>query len=635
MHADVFALFYFKDREKHMKIIEAINRINSLKPNQYGVETKITWLSYLDGEIRRTVIDTHEGRPTTAFSNYTENDTDKELVVPAPFDEMYVTYLGMKIDEANCEATRYNNSAMMFNTQMQNFRIDYNRTHMPIQQGFRCRRPIPHDIPCDGEIPLSPPPVPSIPIAGESFGMIKVDPQDEYLSMDNGGFLRVDAEKIKEETLAEVPEGGGSGGGSGDGYTKAETDALLEDKADKILTYTKQEVDALIPSVPIKGIKANGESLTPDASGVVDIDTKDLLICTIRKQGDDWTIDKEAPDIEEAFTEGKLVVADIYDNYTFTRVPFNGYAFVRISGDSSNTVVEWWEIITETMVDPFTGEETYDGTGIYYVTQTIPQSSGATIDDSSASASKVYSSQKTEQLVSGCEKTVNRLGTVNPSTDLNKTSNYYSAAGIVNYFDKVVPHYISARSWAVGDYCSFNGTIYRCTTAHSNVQWTAGYWTAVASLAEDISDRIDSIPSGGGGSADVVIRCTADYDIDWEYPFRLILPNGMTYADIKDKIITFEVPIDGSIKVTGTEVHIWTGSYYIDDDIYLCLSPYSGASYDGILFGEGELASFLITEYNGQIYGIATNMSAKRYYMNIDERINAKITELDGSGVAY
>lgn len=309
---------------------------------------------------------------------------------------------------------------------------------------------------------------------------------------------------------------GSGGGGSGDGYTKAETDALLEDKADKILTYTKQEVDALIPSVPIKGIKANGTEITPNASGVVDIDTKDLLICTIRKQGDDWTIDKEESDIDEAFSEGKLVVADIYEGSSVTRVPFNGYAFVRISDDGTNTVVEWWSIITNTMIDPFTGDETYDGITIDYVTRTIPQSSG-----------------------------------------------------------------------------------------------------------------------GGSASADVAIRCTADYDPEWEYPFRLILPNGMTYADIKDKIITFEVPLDGSIEVTGTEVHIWTGSYYIDDDIYLCLSPYSGASYNGILFGEGELASFLITEYNGQIYGLATNMSAKRYYQNIDDRINANIPEVPVKSISF
>lgn len=44
----------------------------------------------------------------------------------------------------------------------------------------------------------------------------------------------------EQKYLKAIAEGGG---GSGDAYTKAETDALLVDKADKATTYTKDEVD--------------------------------------------------------------------------------------------------------------------------------------------------------------------------------------------------------------------------------------------------------------------------------------------------------------------------------------------------------------------------------------------------------
>ena len=44
-----------------MTIIEAINRLDKIKPNGYGQEDKIEWLSEIDGMVKQTVTDTHEG----------------------------------------------------------------------------------------------------------------------------------------------------------------------------------------------------------------------------------------------------------------------------------------------------------------------------------------------------------------------------------------------------------------------------------------------------------------------------------------------------------------------------------------------------------------------------------------------
>ena len=41
----------------------------------------------------------------------------------------------------------------------------------------------------------------------------------------------------------------GSGGGTADAYTKAETDQLLNGKADKETTYTKTEIDSMIGDI--------------------------------------------------------------------------------------------------------------------------------------------------------------------------------------------------------------------------------------------------------------------------------------------------------------------------------------------------------------------------------------------------
>ena len=89
----------------------------------------------------------------------------------------------------------------------------------------------------------------------------------------------------------------------------------------------------------------------------------------------------------------------------------------------------------------------------------------------------------------GKEATANRLGAVNPSADSIATGKYYSASAVSAFIDKLIPHYVSNHSWSVGDYCTFSGTIYKCNTPHSNVQWTSAYWDAVPDFSKDLVDN--------------------------------------------------------------------------------------------------------------------------------------------------
>lgn len=116
-----------------MTIIEAINQIDDLKPNNYGQIQKVQWLSKLDGMVKRLVIDTHEGGDSVTFNGYTdETDLGTELLVPAPFDDMYLRWLESQIDYANGEYARYNNTANAFQTEFERYRNYYNSTHMPL-----------------------------------------------------------------------------------------------------------------------------------------------------------------------------------------------------------------------------------------------------------------------------------------------------------------------------------------------------------------------------------------------------------------------------------------------------------------------------------------------------------------------
>lgn len=121
-----------------MTIIEAINRVDILKPNTYTPDTKIYWLSNLDGIIFDKIIETHEGAEVSKFEGYTaETPMDTKLIVSAPYEDIYIKWLEAQIDYANREYDKYNNSIVAYNDAYTEYERHYNRTHMPIAKSFK------------------------------------------------------------------------------------------------------------------------------------------------------------------------------------------------------------------------------------------------------------------------------------------------------------------------------------------------------------------------------------------------------------------------------------------------------------------------------------------------------------------
>lgn len=118
-----------------MTIKECIDVVDNVKPNQYGIEDKVRWLSFLDSIIINDVLKTHEGyrNEYEEFEGYSADKLGTKLIVEAPYDRLYEAYLKMKIDEENGETARYNNSATMFNSYMTEYKKHYNKYHMPLQ----------------------------------------------------------------------------------------------------------------------------------------------------------------------------------------------------------------------------------------------------------------------------------------------------------------------------------------------------------------------------------------------------------------------------------------------------------------------------------------------------------------------
>lgn len=115
-----------------MTIMDAISRVDALKPNSYTELEKIAWLSKLDGAIKKEIIDTHEDGENIAFHGY-DSDTpvETELLVKAPYDDLYLYWLESRIDYYNGEYARYNNTVTTFNAAYAAFESFYNRAHMP------------------------------------------------------------------------------------------------------------------------------------------------------------------------------------------------------------------------------------------------------------------------------------------------------------------------------------------------------------------------------------------------------------------------------------------------------------------------------------------------------------------------
>lgn len=121
-----------------MTLIEAITKIKAVKPNTFLQQDIIRWLSVLDGIIKKEIIDTHEGGEGVTFNGYNESsDLTVDMLVPAPYDDIYIRWLEAQMDYANGEYNKYNNSVAIYNEAYTNFARYYNRTHMPKGTKFK------------------------------------------------------------------------------------------------------------------------------------------------------------------------------------------------------------------------------------------------------------------------------------------------------------------------------------------------------------------------------------------------------------------------------------------------------------------------------------------------------------------
>lgn len=94
-----------------MKVADAVQRADALRPNPFSEQEKFQWLSELDGKIAREILKKED------FSPYTyPGGGDAELLADTPYTDIYLFYLCAMIDFFSRDYGEYNNSMLLFNS---------------------------------------------------------------------------------------------------------------------------------------------------------------------------------------------------------------------------------------------------------------------------------------------------------------------------------------------------------------------------------------------------------------------------------------------------------------------------------------------------------------------------------------
>lgn len=117
-----------------MTINEVLEKVSRVRMDAVDDSTKAGWLLELDGKLFREVIETHEMNAGEEMPDYPKQfpeDEDKDLLVKAPYDNLYELYVLAQVDFVNREYDNYNNGAMVYAAALDEWKKAYHRTHLP------------------------------------------------------------------------------------------------------------------------------------------------------------------------------------------------------------------------------------------------------------------------------------------------------------------------------------------------------------------------------------------------------------------------------------------------------------------------------------------------------------------------
>lgn len=88
-----------------MTIQKLLDKVQDEKPNSFGAERLVAFINEIEQDVAEQLRYEAEDIPA-----YTAEDLTPVLIVPAPYDRLYVSYLKAQIDYANEELDSYANN---------------------------------------------------------------------------------------------------------------------------------------------------------------------------------------------------------------------------------------------------------------------------------------------------------------------------------------------------------------------------------------------------------------------------------------------------------------------------------------------------------------------------------------------
>lgn len=114
-----------------MTIREAIAMADDIKPNAFKSATKLAWLNKLEGTFAAEVF--LMAQEEIRQLQYHRGDMGAELLVNAPYDDLYVLWLEAQIDRANGEYNKYQNTMQSYNARYAEFFCWFSQIWDPAQ----------------------------------------------------------------------------------------------------------------------------------------------------------------------------------------------------------------------------------------------------------------------------------------------------------------------------------------------------------------------------------------------------------------------------------------------------------------------------------------------------------------------
>ena len=116
-----------------MKIHEVIAQVNAMRDNSMPNHAKIAWLQNVDRTIYEELIRGREGQDQVEYPTYGDKDLDKELLVPSPYDMLYVYRLEAEVCYAYGETKKQANALIRYNELIASYAAKYTREHRQIE----------------------------------------------------------------------------------------------------------------------------------------------------------------------------------------------------------------------------------------------------------------------------------------------------------------------------------------------------------------------------------------------------------------------------------------------------------------------------------------------------------------------